>query len=315
MRASAIFLLMTGLAASQARVTLHPVGDRRTILVSERSGQVQWMGGAVRGYIVEGYNGAPLIWTIDRRGVRDDFQITVPELRHSTVRGVAAGLDGAIAVIGDKLIEHDRWVPFLARISPDHVQVRVIDLERLSRQVAVAVTGDGRMWTLGSGPDSIREGIVLEGFEPSGKLTARRVVHLRVPNGEHHAYDYERSALGGMLISSGLRIGWLNAYGQYIEFSTDGQQALFAEPPVKFAWRRSASIALSPAGEVYLAMDGEDDLALWWLQRSTSRWIPVDLDDDNGLQLGSRLLGFDGEHLLTLDGGLERGGFLTRWRH
>src|SRR5713226_4523157 len=104
MRSGAVFLLMTGLAASQARITLHPVGDRRTILVSERSGQIQWVGGAVHGS--SSFEGAPVIWRIDRRGVRDEFQITVPELKHSRVYGIAAGLDGSLAVIGEKLAEH-----------------------------------------------------------------------------------------------------------------------------------------------------------------------------------------------------------------
>ena len=87
-------LLFTVLSrvVAQNQITLTPVGDRRSILVAERTGRIHWSYGAVRGVIHDNYGGAPVVWFIDRNGVRDDFQIVAPELRHSTIRRVAAAL-------------------------------------------------------------------------------------------------------------------------------------------------------------------------------------------------------------------------------
>jgi hypothetical protein len=118
------------IAWGQARVELVPTGERRTILAAEYSGQIRWSAGAVRGLVQANQHGAPLIWSIDRMGRRDEFQVVVPELRHTSISSVAAADDGALAVIGEARSDssygyHRRY---LARISPDHSPAKVIDL-------------------------------------------------------------------------------------------------------------------------------------------------------------------------------------------
>jgi hypothetical protein len=298
-------------AAAQSRVTLAPVGDRRSILVAERTGRIHWSYGAVRGVIHDNYGGAPVVWFIDRNGVRDDFQIVAPELRHSTIRRVAAAPDGAVAVIGDGKTR------FLARFSPDRSQVKVINLTSFS-PYDVAVTSDGRMWTIGqqpAPPASYRLfDIALRGYDASGELQVTRVIHLRSPRGEFD-WTYDADSLrDSMLIAAGSRVVWLTSFGRYVDVSSSGQEALFVEPPSRFEFdKNSASLAVGP-NDTYLAMDGEDVLAMWRLDLANRRWVPVELADQNSLELGTRLLGFDGNDLVMLDGGLDRGGFLTRWR-
>jgi hypothetical protein len=118
------------------------------------------------------------------------------------------------------------------------------------------------------------------------------------------------------LIASNGRLGWLTGFGQYVEFDEGGRLLGTSDPPANFTYdHNTATIALSDRGDVFLAMDGEDVLAIWSLNKTKNVWTPVDLvDDDYGLENGSKLLGFEGPDLIALQGGLERGGFLVRYR-
>jgi hypothetical protein len=284
-------------------VTIASGGDRRSILVAERTGRIHWSGGAVRGYFH--YNGAPVIWSIDRSGRNEDFILR----GSSHVEGIWAAPDGTLAVLGG------RW---LFRISLDHSQVKVIELGSWFAPPAVAVTQDGRMWVIGHQTTKREVGfdrdIVLKGYNPDGSLSSSHIIRLRVPrNGSQ--WDYEDRALSGStLAAAGSRIAWLTSFGQYIEFAPGGQQVVYVEPPEDLEFEiDNASLALSPSGETFLAMNVQDVCVLSWLDRRTGKWIPVQFEGDE-LEAGSRLLGFDGNDLMALDAGLERGGFLTRLR-
>jgi hypothetical protein len=305
-----LFTILSRVVA-QNQITLTPVGDRRSILVAERTGRIHWSYGAVRGVIHDNYGGAPVVWFIDRNGVRDDFQIVAPELRHSTIRRVAAAPDGAVAVIGYGKTR------FLARFSPDRAQVKVISLPPFS-PYDVAVTSDGRMWTIGQQPapqaSHRNYDVALRGYDPSGELQVTRVIRMRNPRGEFSSTYDEESLRDSMLVAAGSRVVWLTSFGRYVELGASSQEALVVEPPSRFEFdKNSASLAVGP-NDTYLAMDGEDVLAMWRLDLANRRWIPVELADQNSLELGTRLLGFDGNDLVMLDAGLDRGGFLTRWR-
>jgi hypothetical protein len=301
---------MLATAAAQSRVTLGPVGDRRSILVAERTGRIHWSYGAVRGVIHENYGGAPVVWFVDRNGVRDDFQIAAPELRHSKILGVDAAPDGAVAVIGSGKTQ------FLARFSPDRAQVKVINLPWGFTPHALAVTSDGRMWTIGwQIPESVfRPEIAVLCHDPFGKLEVARIVRMRSPSGKFDTrYDGE-SLKDSVLVAAGSHVVWLTSFGRLVDVGSSGQEALFVEPPAKIQFdKNSASLAVGP-NDTYLAMDGEDVLAMWRLDLAERRWMPVELADQSSLELGTRLLGFDGNDLVALDAGLDRGGFLTRWR-
>jgi len=156
--------------------------------------------------------------------------------------------------------------------------------------------------------------IVLRGYGADGSLSSSHIIRLRRPrNGSN--WDYEDRALSrSTLAAAGSRIAWLTSFGQYIEFAPGGQQVVYVEPPEDLEFEiDKASLALSPSGETFLAMNVQDVCVLSWLDRRTGKWIPVQFEDDE-LEVGSRLLGFDGNDLIALDAGLERGGFLTRWR-
>lgn len=296
--------LVLATAAAQSSVTVASVSGRRSILLAERSGRIHWSHGAVRGVIHENYNGAPVVWSIDKNGVRDDFQIVAPELRHSRILGVAAATDGALAVIGSGRIA------FLARFSPDRTQVKVIELPNFQPH-AVAVTGEGRMWTIGRHTEPLRGiyEVVLKGFEESGAPFASQIIKLRIPRGMNRDHFEYRVLDRSILVAAGARLAWVTHFGQYIEFSGGGQPAIYVEPPEDLEFEiDKASIALSPSGETFLAMNVQDICVLSWLQRKTGKWIPVSFEDDE-LEVGSRLLGFDGIDLIALDAGLERGGF------
>jgi len=296
--------------AAQSSVTVATAGGRRSILVAERSGRILWSYGAVRGVIHDNYNGAPVIWSIDRNGVRDDFQIVAPELRHSTILGVAAAPDGGLAVVGSGK------TPFLARFSPDRSEVKVIELPNFQPH-GVAVTSEGRMWTIGRlNTDPLRGifEIALKGFEASGAPFVSQIINLRVPRGmERSSFEYHVLD-GSILVAAGARIAWVTHFGQYIEFSAGGQQVIYAEPPEDLEFEiDNASLAVSVSGETFLAMNVQDVCVLSWLQRKTGKWIPVNYEGDE-LEVGSRLLGFDGNDVIVLDAGLDRGGFLIRLR-
>ncbi len=301
-----ILALLVAAAAltAEERVTLVPTGDRRSILVAERTGRVYWSGGAVHGAYK--YDRGSVIWSIDRSGRREDFLFTRTA---SGVECVAAAADGTLAVLAGLT---------LYRISPDHSRVNWIDGPAPFYAHAVSVTDDGRMWAIGREYDRRERGfgeyLVLKGYDPDGKLSSSQIIRLRVPD-RYSRWEYERRALAdSTLAAAGSRVAWLTSFGQYIEFAPGGQQVFYAEPPEDLEFEiDKASLAISPSGETYLAMNVEDVCALSWLERRTGKWIPVELEGEE-LEFGSRLLGFDGSDLVALDAGLERGGFLTRWR-
>jgi hypothetical protein len=321
MRCAVAFLVGSIVVASgQARVELVPTGDRRTILAAEYSGQIRWSAGAVRGVVHANQHGAPLIWSIDRLGVKDEFQVVVPELLHTLMSGVAAADDGSLAVIGEEDSERSFRRRFVARISPDHSRASVIDMVEVEPS-AVTITPDGRMWTIGwrlwdDKYPRIRQGIELQGLDRSGTLVVKQAVRLKALP-VRNTYSFERDSLfRSTLFAAHGRVGWLTAFGQYLEFDEGGRLLGASDPPANFKFdHSSATIALSDRGDVFLAMDGEDELAIWSLNKIKNVWVPVDLaDDPYGLENGSKLLGFEGSDLIALQGGLERGGFLVRYR-
>jgi hypothetical protein len=114
------------------------------------------------------------------------------------------------------------------------------------------------------------------------------------------------------------RLGWIAKASVYVEFDEAGNTITTVQPPVKVdrnkPERIHLSVALSDRGDVVLSKPGEDYLALWWLDRSKNRWLPVEFSDESDLEPSSRVLGFDGTDLVVLQGGLERGGYIVRYR-
>ena len=113
---------------------------------------------------------------------------------------------------------------------------------------------------------------------------------------------------GSKLLSSGDRVGWLTAAGQYLEFSLAGNEIdRFEAPayqPVKlngFVLTPSFYLALGENNEVVaqVAPVGPGPISfLWRLNRGARQWMPVTV---GGEQISNNgwLLGFEGDELIV----------------
>jgi hypothetical protein len=99
-----------------------------------------------------GYEGksidAPVVYTIDRDGRRDEFLFTIPDGKFLEITDVAIGRDGAIGVVGLAFTPDGRGSWFVARLSPDGKRQTVTRVWPYCPMRAV-IAADGSLWTMG----------------------------------------------------------------------------------------------------------------------------------------------------------------------
>jgi hypothetical protein len=255
---------------------------------------MRWTGSRMAGCdFCEG--GGPLVWSVDRDGVRTAVHLDISDAGYIGVRDVAAGPDGSMAVVG-LAIGNSRMSTFISLISADGAHQTITQAWPYSPKV-VAFAQDGTIWTVGAMMNDNHRIVYpayLRHYAPSGQLLASTMIRpLRLgPGGSNDVGDLST------LMVSGDRIGWLSRSCQYFEFSMDGAQiGSYTCPNGIRDVQKIANVALSADNHLLIQLQWATPLAPLELDRTTGAWtgIPVLRDAGNTYMM----LGFDGASLVT----------------
>ncbi len=255
---------------------------------------------ASAGFVV-GHHGdstdAPVFYTIQRDGRRDEFQFTFDGARGILIDDYAVAPNGEIAVVGGAYTSAGRWASFVARISPDRQRRRVTRVWPFC-PLAVTIAADGSIWGIGrlkneAGTQDLDEPI-LRRYDGSGAmLTSARVPAVR---------KYYSLAATRLLASSD-RVGWFtttlssSSRGEYIEFSLEGREIGRYDGPEGISYGEIGGVALSPDNQLIVGIVSGGEGRFITLDRSSGTWTVVSMPDPAPLWLA--VLGFDGETLVT----------------
>ena len=181
----------------------------------------------------------------------------------------------------------------------------------------ITIAPDGTIWTVGWDKEAGRRVYnVLKRFSPSGTLLSSRHVTVKPFPGD----PTDDVSNLSYLHSSGDRVAWLTAAGEYLEFSFDGNEIARFEAPAYhldqkngFVLRTWFYLGLSDRNEVVVASLGTSTgSSLWRLNRDAHHWTPVNV---SGEQINSRLLGFDGDELIVDYQTANRGEMVGRFSY
>jgi hypothetical protein len=92
--------------------------------------------------------GAPIVWAVDRKGVRKSVAFSVPGAGYIGVHDVAAGDDGSLSAVGIAISGESRMSSFIARISANMESQTLIQSWPYTPEV-ITVAPDGSVWTVG----------------------------------------------------------------------------------------------------------------------------------------------------------------------
>jgi hypothetical protein len=176
-----------------------------------------WRAGRLVGVMGEQVS-APVIYTVDRDGRRDEILFTLEEAARITIHNVTASPTGEIASVGYAVTDDLRNSTFLVRIAADR-KSQVITRTWPYAPKAVTFASDGTLWTIGNlfNEDMTRDVAyhVLRRFDPSGRVLSTKTLRIRgTSDGDAASYFY----------AFGDRVGWLTIAGEYIEFALDGAE-------------------------------------------------------------------------------------------
>jgi hypothetical protein len=267
------------------------VSDHEIQTSSLRGSVPRWAARLLVGY-EDDHTAAPVLYTVDRDGKREEILFTFPDASVINISDVAASADGELAIIGGAETRDGRGATFIARIAPDHKR-QVITRVWPYCPGAVTFAPDGTVWTIGHLKDeaNTREiaNHVLRRFDPSGRMLSSTVV-------DDKAWQTDEIS---QLRASRDRVGWFTRDMQYIEFSLDGSEtgryALPADPV------DSGGAALSEDNDVVIGTWTEKKRDYVILDRESGSWTPISLSQPDAQKAG-RLLGFDGATLVTHSG-------------
>jgi hypothetical protein len=292
-----LLLLAAGLLAGQTS------GQRRLVVAADdiRSQSPadhlpRWTGGRLAG-CDQCQSGAPILWTVDGQGNRDDTSLQVPQADRVGVRDVASGRDGALAAVGWAISADSRLASFVAWISPDRARQVLTEVGAYA-PYAVTVAPDGTIWTIGATLDSgMRRQVdpnVLRHYSPSGQLLATTAISgTRRSDG-----GVANVAQSSTLMASDDRIGWFTLACEYVEFSFSAVElGRYTCPNGMSNAFKAGGVALSSANDLLIGGREVGPLSPLELNRATKTWSPVAVSGGPGNSLG--LLGFDGLTLVT----------------
>jgi hypothetical protein len=250
---------------------------------------------------------APIIWTIDANGRKEEIEFSIPEAAEIIVWNLAGSADGTVVVGGTAVGGDSQGSGFVGIIPPDRSRKTVVRTYPFI-PYAVTVAPDGVIWAAGWNVGAKgRDYSVLARFDSSGRLLSSRVMNVK---GTRPAND---ASYASTLRSSGDRVGWLTAGLEYVEFKLDGQEAgRFAGPPWIADNPLRATIALRNDDEVIAAAHIVGN-SMWALDRAKRSWSPVQV---SGGPLGARATtyGFDGDDLMVGLPGAANGNSIVRFR-
>src|SRR5216683_3310535 len=143
MRFAVVLAYVLGLGAATQR-TLNYEKDLQTI---EWDGRLLWYGDRLVAYK---YNltAAPVIFTVDRDGRREEITFKIPDASRVWMQAVAGSSSGEIAVVGGAGTTDNRFTNFVARISAGGTQQTITHV-RPYIPSAVTFAPDGKIWTVG----------------------------------------------------------------------------------------------------------------------------------------------------------------------
>jgi hypothetical protein len=300
-----VLMPMTCVQAQSVRTYAPDAADRsshRIPAIFEMTGTLlpHWTGQTLIG-VQDNQSNGPLVYMIDREGRRDHFSFSIPDAGVIYVHGLAIGSDGTVAITGGALSGNSRGGSFLALVPPDRKSQTVV---RTWPYVAmdVAFVPDGSLWTEGYTFHDTEIRIVkpniMAHFDSTGKLLASFPVTAKARFGPGRPAALQHS----FLRTSHDRMGWFTNGLEYIEYSFDGREiGRYEGPEVRDpegdpALR--ASFALSNRNEVLFGTIIDAKRQTWQLDREKVQWIPVQFQDES-LPAWGRLLGFDGDTLVT----------------
>jgi hypothetical protein len=259
------------------------------------SGHMRWTGSRLAGCDFCESN-HPILWAVDRQGVRSAVAFNITGAGYTNVRDVAAGPDGSLSAVGLAISGDSRMTTFIAWLSPDGTRQILTQAWPYSPQVAT-VAADGTIWTMGAMMNDNHRVVypnVLRHYTQSGQLLASTFVQ-GVRKSSTGLYNVSAASA---LMASNDRIGWLTQTCQYIEFSFDAVQlGSYACPNGYTSIADVSGVALSSANDLLVGGKWLAPLAPLELDRAASTWTPVTVLQDSGKT--QMLLGFDGLTLVT----------------
>lgn len=289
-------LLMAGLLLGQAAAQRGLMLDQDNLpFPFPLMGTMRWTGSRLAGVdYPQGQH--PILWTVDRQGVRESVAVDIPQAGYIGVRDVAAGPDGSLVAVGLAISDDSRKGVFLTWISPDKARQVITQVWPYDPEV-LTVAPDGTIWAVGAVLNDHHVVVnpnVLRHYTQSGQVLASTIVRNVRKNG---GGLYSVSS-GSALMASTDRIGWLTETCQYIEFSFDAVQLnTYTCPNGYTSIHDVAGVALSSANDLLVGGKWPATLPPLELDRGTGTWKPVPVLMDPGNT--GMLLGFDGLILVT----------------
>ena len=295
-----VIILVTGIVSLRGQAVSH---QARLSLVHESDVETafqwdhfpQWSGHHLVGF----YNSpsrAPVIYTIDAAGKREEVLFTLEDAAEVRIVGVSGSRDGQIAVIGTAVTSDNRGITFLARLASDRKRQLVTRTWPYVPKV-VAFAPDDTIWTVGTlkvGDDPARytPGHFLRRFDASGRMVTSSVVKTEGPDSFGEEVSFLRASRD--------RVGWYTRDGEYIEFSLDGAEIDRYVGPDGANWRRVDGVALSEDDEVIVGMfeKGTARAGFLVLDREARTWNQVALPREDTPRW-AWVLGFDGRSLVA----------------
>lgn len=241
------------------------------------------------------WSASPTLITFDRDGNQiSRFSFTIPGagLINLYDNSVAAGKDGALAVVGTVYSNDSRGAAFVAWVSPDRRHQTLIRLTSFFPE-SVAMTSDGTIWVSGyqKGTPPIehaynRHQLVLR-YDRSGKLLGSIAPLLNIPD----------STVAGrppsILVSWGDGVGWYYRREQaYVEFSLDGSVVHRFKGPEHHG---VFTLAACNNGSVFAASKNGTNWGIFSLNREQGAWTFTPRQEKWG-----DLLGCDGTRLVSI---------------
>lgn len=176
-RIIAVSALLTAVSPSQtpAQHGLALTQDQLTFMFPLH-GRMRWTGSRLAGCdYCEGTH--PIVWSVDRRGVRIAFDFDIPGAGYIAVRDVAAAADGSLIAAVFAISGDSQRSTYVARISPDGTR-QVSEAWPYSPEVVTAAP-DGSFWTVGGMMNDNHRLVypnVLRHYSQSGQLLTSTIV-------------------------------------------------------------------------------------------------------------------------------------------
>lgn len=283
-----------------------PVFSKRETLAVTRQTQMPaeavsgvlpvWSGGALVS-VDDGSSAAPIIKAYDRSGKlisRVVLTIEGATLINVTSDGFARGLDGSFAIGGSAYSADSRGANFIAWISPDSKQQRIIRVSPfVPRRVTIAT--DGTIWAAGRELENGREDNpghhVVRRFDNQGRLLGSWI-----PRSTLQIYErVSHPVIFSQIVAAKDRVGWFSRAAQkYIEFSLDGSIITRVDVPQMDENKKIEGMALCDNGHFFINVvtqseTGASSSNILRLDRVTNTWNSVETSERLG-----HLYGCDG---------------------